>query len=573
MMAVDVLISAVLPLRAALIAAALGAASLGAQMTHVIPFGTATANGTTANVFPWGTSGSGLPGLRVQACYDGSNFLNGGINSTIVITRLRWRADSPLGSWAGGTYNPATISLSTAAVNWNAVGLNWSANHGFNLTQCYNGPVMVQPWAGGATGLGPFVVDVTLSSPFLYYPGGGDLIIDTDWQSGAYSGGSLPALDVDGLSTTLASSVFGSVSYPAATSPTLNYGLVVEVTYSPLISSIARATVFGEGCYDHHASFYELFPPSTFDLSNQVLRLLPNASGYDVVAGAPAWFTPVSAPLVIPSSRASGPHALPISFPFPGASTQEFWISGMGFVWAQPTPNLACCQANAQHFLADLPRFAGLWSGFGTVPGSVHLDYDAATNAVYVTFLGVPEFGSLNSNTFQMAFFATGEVEYRYQQCAITTRDALVGWTPGFNARDPGSVDLSAALPISTAPDMLPLSLGAAQRPIINTSVVVTVRDIPPSGLLGAFVGGVAQHLPGLSLAAFGMPGCLQHSSQEAVLPVIASGGQASFTLVVPNSQALAGTSVYLQAVVLVPGVNAVGALTSNGLEMHIGLL
>ncbi len=46
------------------------AAVLGAQHTHVIPNGLASAPGARANSFPWGGSGSTTAGIRVLACYD-----------------------------------------------------------------------------------------------------------------------------------------------------------------------------------------------------------------------------------------------------------------------------------------------------------------------------------------------------------------------------------------------------------------------------------------------------------------------------------------------------------------------
>lgn len=551
-------------------------AAAPAQMTHVIPFGAATVPGNSSNTFPWGTTGGGFPGIRILACYDNSNFLNAGINQPITITRLRWRADNNTASWTGGTFDPATVRLSTAAVNWNAVSMNWGVNHGPDVTLCHTGPVTVQPSGGGAPGVGPFTVDAQLTLPFVYDPTAGDLIIDTDWQNGAFSGGTVPILDVATQSTTLASRVYGSSAYPAANGAELNHGIVVEVTYYPPGSNIATVASYGEGCYDRFATFYELFPAGTFDLANQGIRLLPSGSGYAVVPGATGWFTPTSAPLTFPlsfpSMLSSGPHTLPFSFPFPGGATSTFHVGRFGAVWARPTPNPGCCQGSVASLLADLPRFAGFWTNLNLLAGgSAHLDLDPANNAAYVTFLNVPESNSTNLNTFQMAFFANGGVEYRYQQCAASVHATLVGWSPGLGARDPGNADLSS-LPISTAPDAVPLRLVAEQRPLINTSVTVTARDIPPQGLVGAFVGGLVQHLPGLSLASFGMPGCLQHASHDASAVLIAAGGgQASMTLAVPNDPGLSGVSVFLQAVVLVPGANQLGALSSNGLDLRVG--
>ena len=52
-------------------------------------------------------------------------------------------------------------------------------------------------------------------------------------------------------------------------------------------------------------------------------------------------------------------------------------------------------------------RWCALWNDLN--PGSggtVQFDQDVPNGAAYVTFTGVPEYASANSNTFQFAFFA-----------------------------------------------------------------------------------------------------------------------------------------------------------------------
>ena len=222
--------------------------------------------------------------------------------------------------------------------------------------------------------------------------------------------------------------------------------------------------------------------------------------------------------------------------------------------------------------LSDAARWCAMWTDLNPLSaGQVLFDVDPANNAAYVTFLGVPEFSSLNLSTFQLAFHAHGAVEFRYQNCAILNHTTVTGWSPGGGARDPGGLDLSTALPHLTAPDFVPLRLGAGSRPIINTTVTLTVREVPLAAPLGVFVGGVAPMVPGINLAGLGMPGCFQYSSHEAVLPFFPNGGAGSFALTVPNDPGLSGTSIYLQAAVISPLVNALGAVSSNGVDMRVG--
>ena len=109
----------------------------------------------------------------------------------------------------------------------------------------------------------------------------------------------------------------------------------------------------------------------------------------------------------------------------------------------------------------------------------MQFDTDPQNGAAYVTFTNVPEAGTANVSTFQLAFFSSGIVEYRYQACAVGDHIALTGWSPGGGGRDPGPVDLSTAVPIQTGTDASPLQLTAAGRPILGTGVVMTASNVP----------------------------------------------------------------------------------------------
>src|SRR6185503_17144683 len=91
----------------------------------VLPTSAATIGGSTANVFPWGTTTATYSGMRIMCLYDSSHFA--GAPSPILITDLKWRANDVTSSWSGGTYNNATVRLATAAVDYTAATTNWAA--------------------------------------------------------------------------------------------------------------------------------------------------------------------------------------------------------------------------------------------------------------------------------------------------------------------------------------------------------------------------------------------------------------------------------------------------------------
>lgn len=450
---------------------------------------------------------------------------------------------------------------------------NYATNHGANYTVCYLGPVVHPGGGGGPAGApAPWAVDVQLTTPFLYDPAQGDLAIDVDYPGGAnFVGGSLPDMDVQ-LSNSRSSRVFSSAQYPAADGTTLSHGVCVEVTYVVAGPNTATTAVYGAGCYDQFASAYEVFAMNSFDLANSDVTLVSTGAGYIMVPAGTGWYTPTSPPLGLGNNVVSVPQALGFSLPYPGGSTTAIHISSNGFIWAHPNTDSGCCNGDAMALLAGSPRWCPMWTDFNPpAGGSIHFDIDPTIAAAYVTYVGVVEYGMASTSTFQVAFFASGQVEFRYQQCAVSNHDTLVGWSPGIGARDRGNMDLSVAMPVVTLPDSYPLYLVSGSRPIINTSVTMTSGNVPAGSPIGAFVGGVSKLSTGIDLGNIGMPGCRQYSSQEAAIAFIPNNGIGSYVLSVPNDPTLAGTHIYMQASAMSVGVNPLGVLSSNGLDLMVG--
>lgn len=557
--------------------AALVAASASAlSQVIVIPNGTAATAGNSSNAFPWGTSASAWPGLRLMAVYDTSNFTAQSVTGPVLISRLRWRANDAAvtTTWTGGTFTTATVRMSTAAVDWSAVTTNFATNHGGDLTTVFTGPVVFQPGAGLGVGVpAPYVVDITLTTPFLYDPSGGDLNIDVDYPGGTnFVGGTLPQMDVQSGGAN-ASRVYASANYPAANGTTVDYGSVIEVTYAPAVGA-ATGRPYGAGCYDRAVTFYETFAGGTFDLSNTSILMTPTGTGYVVTSGSSNWFTPVAANLGLTDDSVSA--ALPLGFTlnYPGGSTSSVYASSNGFVWAQAGGVNGCCAGDPALLVAQGARWCPLWNDLNPgVGGTVTFDVDAPNGAAYLTWTNVPEFGTSNLNNFQVAFFSTGNVEMRYRACSVMTHVVLTGWSPGGGVRNPGSRDISATLPFTTAPDAFPLTLTGSPRPVIGNTVVLTSTHVPLSSSIGATVLSFTQHNPGLDLSSLGMPGCRQYVNLDSTQLFFPSGGTGSNSFTIPNNPTYVGVHVYAQSAAFAPGVNPLGVLSSNGWDMTVGLL
>lgn len=345
------------------------------------------------------------------------------------------------------------------------------------------------------------------------------------------------------------------------------------VYQTPAQPGFAAAIPYGEGCLQQaSASVYELFAASAFDLSNTTLQFLPTSNGYAVLQGAPQWFTPVAPSLGLTDDSVSGPLPLGFTLSYPGGSTTDVYASSNGFVRAQAGGNSECCNGNAAQLLAGLPRWSGVWCDLNpSAGGSVHFDTDPANGAAYVTYLNVPEYGLANTQTFQVAFFASGIVELRFGACSVANHTVLTGWSPGNSAQDPGSIDLSAiTAPVITSPDKEALRHRSSLRPVLGNSLSLTTSPLPAASIVAATVFGLTEFNPGIDLTSLGMPGCRQYASIDAAQISLPSGGVATQVFAVPTAAGLAGVEIKTQTVVLVPGVNATGAIASNGLKLTI---
>lgn len=536
----------------------------------VIPNGLANTEGASSTAYPWGR---GVSQIRVQYVFDSSHFLNQSINFPIAITGLRWRANGGATGNAG-TYNNVTIQMATCPLDQAVASTTFANNLGPNVTTVHSGPVSVAAGAG-TTPNNWYVSIPALSTPFIYDPTAGDLTFDFATDAAGWVGASGGAVDC-GTTGSLTSRIYNLTNFAAATGTfQANVGITTEITFAPVSGTLATATRYGQGCYDRASStFYELFPASTFDLSNSSLALTPTGTGYSVTTGSNQWFTPQAAPLTLTDDSVSGAQPLGFTLAYPGGTTNDVYISSNGFVWAQAGGVNGCCNGDGALLVAQGARWCPLWNDLNPgAGGAVQFDQDPSNGAAYVTFTNVVEFGTTNANTFQVAFFNTGVVEYRWQGCAVTSHVTLTGWSPGGNARNPGSIDITASLPLLTQPDLTALALNAAPRPVLGNTVVLTSTNVPAGSTLGATILSFTQHNPGIDLTGLGMPGCLQFVGLDATSVFLPVGGSGSTSFFLPNNPLFLAAHLYAQSAAFSPGANALGVVSSNGVDLFTGNL
>jgi len=338
-------------------------------------------------------------------------------------------------------------------------------------------------------------------------------------------------------------------------------------------STLATNAPVGVGCTRSFESFYETFPAGTFDLSNTSLQMIPTGTGYLVIPAPSLWHTPTGAVLPLTDDLVSA--ALPLGFTlnYPGGSTQQVYVSSNGFIWAQPSLDSGCCVGNPALLLTQGARWCPNWGDLNpALGGAVQFDTDPVAGAAYVTFTNVPEYAAAqNTNTFQVAFFSSGIVEYRFQNCMQSGRVVLTGWSPGTNNANPGSTDLSTLAVLTTGPDVLPLTLVAQQRPLAGSTINLVTGNCMPTAPFGALL--VGMNSPNLPLDSLGMAGCTQYSDGLVTLLYLPNGASSVTTVMaVPN---LVGLNLYSQSVLYDPisGRTQLGAIASNGIHHVVGNL
>lgn len=357
-----------------------------------------------------------------------------------------------------------------------------------------------------------------------------------------------------------------------------------SIHYTPAASgTVALRNSTGTGCVGDAASAYELFAAApAFDLQNSGFSLLAANGGYAAGALQVTYAAPTLAAQVLPLGD-DGQTSVTLSapFPFPGGSTTSLVVCANGFV-SVGNGNGTGYQPSAEEFLAMPQQVYACWHDYNpTFGGSGQVKFEETGGKARITWDGV--YGYLGTgagtvpSTFQLQFvLATGDVHFVFRSMNLVGGSAygdshLIGWSPGGASLDPGSRDLSVAVPQGfTVPgtDQLPLGLSMATRPLVGSTVQFVTEQIPAGSPFGAVLLGLSN--PNLDLTALGMPGCFRYTDGLATLLFLAPGTSHTVSFPVPNA---VGLPIYAQSVVLAPQANLtpLGAISSNGLSLLIG--
>ena len=267
---------------------------------------------------------------------------------------------------------------------------------------------------------------------------------------------------------------------------------------------------------------------------------------------------------------------LTTALPYVGGTTTSLSVCSNGFVSVNAMGNGTGFTPAAATMLNAANTGWWMWHDFNpSTAGSGQVKFEEVGGIAYVTWDGVYSYGQTAPETFQLQFdCATGNVHFVWGAISGLGNGYLVGYSPGGASLNPGSRDISATLPTTFTvdpADVAPLALAATSRPVTGTSWNLTTSDIPATGILGVDVFGLSD--PGINdLFFLGAPGCGLRASLDVTSTYFVAGATRTYSLAIPNNPTLSGFNLYTTtAVFQFPAVNALGAITSNGIRGTVG--
>ncbi|MFN7589141.1 MAG: hypothetical protein ACK5UQ_11750 [Planctomycetota bacterium] len=381
----------------------------------------------------------------------------------------------------------------------------------------------------------------------------------------------------------------------------------VGYTWVPTPCPSGTNVAYGTGCYSAPGTgvyeFHTDAAVASAALQGNAMTMIPTGFGYTglwLAGGATAFIAPTGAAtsLTATDDGILTGIALPAPMPTPNGPVTTISIASNAVIGLGTTAN------NGGDFTptgAEFSNAAGAcfyaWHDYnpGEV-GSGAIKTEQVGNVFCVTWDGVENYSTpLGPNPGTMQFqldLTTGAVTMLWTvvDANITSTFGsphLVGWKAGGAITDPGSQVLATALPLTTASQLLPMTLAASPSPVstptTGSTVVYTTGAMPEFAPgAGIYVGINILSLtqipaPGVDLVIIGAPGCpALIGTLDVVLNLV--GVTPTNTSALPLPAGLpSGIQIFAQsAALIVPnslpnGQNAFGLTTSNGIASTIG--
>jgi hypothetical protein len=153
----------------------------------------------------------------------------------------------------------------------------------------------------------------------------------------------------------------------------------------------------------------------------------------------------------------------------------------------------------------------------------------------------------------------------------------LIGFSVGNVATNPGNRDISATRNTGwtiCANATSHLALGANAPPVLGTTVQFTTSNIPAGSPFGALLVNFGQQIPPQDLTGIGMAGCFGYvfNSGAASFLFFPGGPTVVTPFAVVNNASFLGVELTAQSFTYSPPLTVLGAISSNGQAMVIGM-
>lgn len=198
----------------------------------VVPGNLATTEGNTSNSFPFSLPVA-VGSMRYQQVYGSTAF--GALGGPALITQIAFRPDAVGGAAFSSTLSNIQFNLSTTAAAPDALSGTFANNVGADDTTVFSGAwSLSSAFTGPAGGPKDFDIVLTLTTPFLYDPSLGNLLLDIR----NFAGGTTTFFDttnVVGDAVSRAFTLTGGVNAPTTdigSGP--SFGLVTQFTFDPV---------------------------------------------------------------------------------------------------------------------------------------------------------------------------------------------------------------------------------------------------------------------------------------------------------------------------------------------------
>jgi hypothetical protein len=157
-----------------------------ARGAAIVPGNLENTEGNTNHILPFNSSYYPMPSSRYQQVFAASEFSS--LSEPFPIAQILFRPDADWGESFSTTLPHIQINLSTTTKAPDGLSKIFAQNVGDDDTKVFQGALSLSSaFTGAATGPKDFDIVINLTTPFLYNPSAGNLLLDVRNFAGGFS--------------------------------------------------------------------------------------------------------------------------------------------------------------------------------------------------------------------------------------------------------------------------------------------------------------------------------------------------------------------------------------------------